>query len=60
MIRYHYGPQYIFEREGNGDITQADVTLAYIAKDYYFQPSGVVSLDTLDDFVELYSDALFM
>ena len=53
-----YGPVYLFEQEGNGDITDKDVAVARAAKDFFFKDS-VIDLDGLDRFVLMYTDALY-
>jgi hypothetical protein len=51
-----------FERsslQGFDDITAEDVGLAKAARDFFFQPDGVIELDKLVSFIQQHTDALF-
>ncbi len=55
-----YGPIYLRERTGDGDITQKDIEICRAAREYFFAPSGVIELDKLDKFIDMHTDALFL
>ena len=55
----YWGPVFIFDRKGNGDITAEDSEIARQAREFYFAPDGVVELGKLDRLVAVYTDALF-
>jgi len=54
-----WGPIHLRDREGLDDVTDADRELSAAAREFYFAPDGVIELDKLDKFQNLYSDALF-
>ena len=55
----YWGPIFIFDRKGNGDITPEDSEIARQARNFYFAPDGVIELDKLDRFLAVYTDSLF-
>ena len=54
-----WGPVFLLERRGNGDVTPEDSELARRAREFYFAPDGVINLEKLDRLVDVYTDALF-
>jgi len=55
----YYGPIYLREREGLDDITEADKALARKAREFFFEPNGVIDVDKLDIYQKQYTDAMF-
>ncbi len=54
-----YGPIYLRDRTGDGDITQKDIEISRAAREFFFAPNGVIELAKLDKFIDMHSDALF-
>jgi len=52
-----YGPRYLRGRQSIEEVTDEDRELSAKVREYFFAPDGIIELDKLDRFVEMYSDS---